>query len=144
MVRKEGLEPTHPFGYQILSLARLPVPPLSRVCATQRTPETGLRERGPRARSIAGRRTTGAGRNRTLVTITSLMGPRDVDRELMALRAGTNRMTRPAARALALEYRFRMSGALELDTTTEAPRWQAAMTDSASRAWSAGPKPSAV
>ena len=29
MVRKEGLEPPYPFGYQILSLARLPVPPLS-------------------------------------------------------------------------------------------------------------------
>src|SRR4029453_1646624 len=29
-VRKEGLEPPYPFGYQILSLARLPVPPLSR------------------------------------------------------------------------------------------------------------------
>ncbi len=23
----EGVEPTHPFGYQILSLARLPIPP---------------------------------------------------------------------------------------------------------------------
>ena len=30
VVRKEGLEPPYPFGYQILSLARLPVPPLSR------------------------------------------------------------------------------------------------------------------
>jgi hypothetical protein len=29
-MRKEGLEPPYPFGYQILSLARLPVPPLSR------------------------------------------------------------------------------------------------------------------
>ena len=29
VVRKEGLEPPYLFGYQILSLARLPVPPLS-------------------------------------------------------------------------------------------------------------------
>ena len=28
MVRKEGLEPPRPFGHKILSLARLPVPPL--------------------------------------------------------------------------------------------------------------------
>ena len=27
MVPTEGVEPTHPCGYQILSLARLPVPP---------------------------------------------------------------------------------------------------------------------
>ena len=27
MVPTEGVEPTHPHGYQILSLARLPVPP---------------------------------------------------------------------------------------------------------------------
>ena len=27
MVPTEGVEPTHPFGYQILSLARLPIPP---------------------------------------------------------------------------------------------------------------------
>src|SRR5687768_14845355 len=27
LVPGEGVEPTHPFGYQILSLARLPVPP---------------------------------------------------------------------------------------------------------------------
>jgi hypothetical protein len=33
-VRKEGLEPPYPFGYQILSLARLPVPPLSRLIQT--------------------------------------------------------------------------------------------------------------
>ena len=31
-MRKEGLEPPYPYGYQILSLARLPVPPLSRRC----------------------------------------------------------------------------------------------------------------
>ena len=30
-MRKGGLEPPYPFGYQILSLARLPVPPLSRI-----------------------------------------------------------------------------------------------------------------
>ena len=29
MVRKGGLEPPRPFGHQILSLARLPIPPLS-------------------------------------------------------------------------------------------------------------------
>ena len=27
LVPGEGVEPTHPFGYQILSLARLPIPP---------------------------------------------------------------------------------------------------------------------
>ena len=27
MVPAEGVEPTHPYGYQILSLARLPIPP---------------------------------------------------------------------------------------------------------------------
>jgi hypothetical protein len=26
-VPTEGVEPTHPYGYQILSLARLPIPP---------------------------------------------------------------------------------------------------------------------
>jgi hypothetical protein len=26
-VPMEGVEPTHPYGYQILSLARLPIPP---------------------------------------------------------------------------------------------------------------------
>ena len=43
-MRKEGLEPTHPLGYQILSLARLPVPPLSR--PLQRTPDSA-RVKGP-------------------------------------------------------------------------------------------------
>lgn len=27
VVPMEGVEPTHPYGYQILSLARLPIPP---------------------------------------------------------------------------------------------------------------------
>lgn len=27
MVPREGLEPSHPYGHEILSLARLPVPP---------------------------------------------------------------------------------------------------------------------
>ena len=27
LVPMEGVEPTHPYGYQILSLARLPIPP---------------------------------------------------------------------------------------------------------------------
>ena len=30
VVRAVGIEPTHPCGYQILSLARLPVPPRPR------------------------------------------------------------------------------------------------------------------
>ena len=42
-MRKEGLEPPYPFGYQILSLARLPVPPLSRPAQTT----THLRFHGP-------------------------------------------------------------------------------------------------
>ncbi len=38
MVPEEGLEPTQPCGYQILSLARLPIPPLRQVKgAKQRT-----------------------------------------------------------------------------------------------------------
>jgi hypothetical protein len=36
MVPEEGLEPSHPEGYQILSLARLPVPPLRRLLALKR------------------------------------------------------------------------------------------------------------
>ena len=28
LVRKKGLEPLQPFGYQLLRLARLPIPPL--------------------------------------------------------------------------------------------------------------------
>src|SRR5882724_10164487 len=32
MVRKEGFEPPRPFGHKILSLARLPVPPLPQWC----------------------------------------------------------------------------------------------------------------
>jgi hypothetical protein len=31
-VRKEGFEPPRPFGHKILSLARLPVPPLPHEC----------------------------------------------------------------------------------------------------------------
>ena len=31
LVRKEGFEPPRPFGHKILSLARLPVPPLPQV-----------------------------------------------------------------------------------------------------------------
>ena len=31
LMRKVGLEPTRPFGHQILSLARLPIPPLSQI-----------------------------------------------------------------------------------------------------------------
>ena len=36
VVRKEGLEPPYLFRYQILSLARLPVPPLSLSLQTSR------------------------------------------------------------------------------------------------------------
>jgi hypothetical protein len=32
LVRKEGFEPPRPFGHKILSLARLPVPPLPQWC----------------------------------------------------------------------------------------------------------------
>ena len=87
-VRKEGLEPTHPFGYQILSLARLPVPPLSRVNGhRQRTPEARLGERGARARSMTGRGR--ASRPRTLVTSTSSTGPREAARESIDSRAAS-------------------------------------------------------
>lgn len=32
-VRGEGLEPSHPLGHQILSLARLPIPPSAQIPA---------------------------------------------------------------------------------------------------------------
>ena len=62
-VRKEGLEPPYPFGYQILSLARLPVPPLSRLIqpitvngSTERGCEGArvLRCEGPQVRGCEG------------------------------------------------------------------------------------------
>ena len=34
LVGKVGLEPTHPFGYKILNLARLPIPPLALILFT--------------------------------------------------------------------------------------------------------------
>lgn len=34
LVRKEGFEPPRPFGHKILSLARLPVPPLPHGCVS--------------------------------------------------------------------------------------------------------------
>ncbi len=40
LVRKEGFEPPRPFGHKILSLARLPVPPLPQWC--QLTDYTGV------------------------------------------------------------------------------------------------------
>src|SRR5438132_12518989 len=43
-VRKGGVEPPKPFGYRILSPARLPVPPLSREF-TPRTPRSGYHVR---------------------------------------------------------------------------------------------------
>ncbi len=36
MVGEEGLEPSHPGGHQILSLARLPIPPLARAVIASR------------------------------------------------------------------------------------------------------------
>ena len=47
LVRKEGLEPTRPFGHQILNLARLPVPPLSHVTTQklQCSPTLGKKHR---------------------------------------------------------------------------------------------------
>ena len=108
-VRKEGLEPTHPFGYQILSLARLPVPPLSRLRSVPRNRDRwkGLshgfpgyavfRRRAGRAGSIRGR--TAASDGRLLVTISSSTGPRAVARELIIRRAGTRCTASPARRA---------------------------------------------
>ena len=49
-VRKEGLEPPYPFGYQILSLARLPIPPLSRFQSS--LPRLRLRPRQLRQRGL--------------------------------------------------------------------------------------------
>ena len=52
-MRKEGLEPPYPFGYQILSLSRLPVPPLSRQCrlAGVRGKGEGVRDEGRHGRA---------------------------------------------------------------------------------------------
>ena len=52
-MRKEGLEPPYPFGYQILSLARLPVPPLSR---SKQPTLSGLRAQGSKLRRCAASR----------------------------------------------------------------------------------------
>jgi hypothetical protein len=45
MVPAEGVEPTHPFGYKILSLARLPIPPRRHIpshsCLRQRSRTSG-------------------------------------------------------------------------------------------------------
>ncbi len=43
LVRKEGFEPPRPFGHKILSLARLPVPPLPQWCLYS----TSLRSAAP-------------------------------------------------------------------------------------------------
>src|SRR5678815_4765893 len=58
-MRKEGLEPPYPFGYQILSLARLPVPPLSRAGSVTRSAEPAPSKqtsRGQRAKAGAWRK----------------------------------------------------------------------------------------
>jgi hypothetical protein len=116
-VRKEGLEPPYPFGYQILSLARLPVPPLSRLIQTiTGKGPTGRRGDGPvrgseglvrgsvfeapnqrhasrrlslsRAGIILGFTAFSAARF-TFEMINSSTGPRAAARELIARRAGT-------------------------------------------------------
>ena len=109
-MRKEGLEPPYPFGYQILSLARLPVPPLSRASQPNRWKAPGPRPQaqgprnqgwsrnqalcldqpcglGPEAFAIRG--FTAARAAGTFVMMSSSTGPRDDARELMARRAGT-------------------------------------------------------
>jgi hypothetical protein len=118
VVRKEGLEPPYPFGYQILSLARLPVPPLSlRSSVSRRVPLSAV-ARTPFYRVVRKRRTSvqpasGYPARRvsrgfrlmraesilvgtpasamafTLLMISSLTGPRADARELIARRAGT-------------------------------------------------------
>ena len=42
LVRKEGFEPPRPFGHKILSLARLPVPPLPQWCFYSTRCRTGV------------------------------------------------------------------------------------------------------
>ena len=74
-------------------------------------------------RSFPGR--IAAGCRGTFVTITSCTGPRAEARELIARRAGTSVTARPALRAARAEYRATISGALEFDSTTYAPRWHA-------------------
>src|SRR5687767_14757842 len=108
-VRKPGFEPGHPFEYQILSLARLPVPPLSRSnqpitilqsvaglkplsTGTARDFTAPERSRD-QARRRLGLREALAIRGRTLASTFEMMssstGPREDARELMALLAGT-------------------------------------------------------
>jgi hypothetical protein len=114
-MRKEGLEPPYPFGYQILSLARLPVPPLSRLIQTiTGNGPTGRRGGGATVRSeglvrgsdgpprrYASRRlsfsragiilgfTAFSAARFTFEMISSSTGPRAEARELIARRAGT-------------------------------------------------------
>jgi len=107
VVRKEGLEPPYPFGYQILSLARLPVPPLSRPISVSRATVrrgdgTMVRGSGPgswchavfrralgRIRSIRGRTLARLAARFTFEMMSSSTGPREDAREFMARRAGT-------------------------------------------------------
>jgi hypothetical protein len=114
-MRKPGVEPGSPSGHQILSLARLPVPPLSRLFSlprhTVRRDEramVGGRGTAPHCRTLAplhhyhavlrfcfGRIPSIFGRTfarlaaRTLLMINSLTGPLDEAIELIALLAGT-------------------------------------------------------
>ena len=115
-MRKEGLEPPYPFGYQILSLARLPVPPLSRVRSVARTPlaaasveiressrESHAVRRCPRAvgLALAILVVTRASLAWTFEMMNSSTTPRAEARELMARRAGTRVIFSCARRASA-------------------------------------------
>lgn len=53
MVRKKGLEPSHPFGYKLLRLARLPIPPLPHEGGTRgRSGTYSVRARSPSTRAV--------------------------------------------------------------------------------------------
>src|SRR4030095_13123206 len=102
MVRKEGLEPTRPFGHRLLRPARLPVPPLSRA----RTNRSNV---AYAAAQLA------AGRGRMLEDTSSSTAPRRSGRELMARRAGNRQLLSPAAAtSLLSSYSRLIDGATEL------------------------------
>ena len=138
LVRKGGLEPPYPFGYQILSLARLPVPPLSPTSSSDPPGSAhaeSISKFGGQAVRTLRRSEALRGRARPerfelarFVTRTSFTGPRSAARELMARLAGTRRIASPARRASWPPYSASIKGVLELESTTMAPRRTAPRT----------------
>src|SRR5262245_26162752 len=123
-MRKEGLEPTRPFGHRLLRPARLPVPPLSRAennltrLARQGFgPPTGL-SAVALAKAEASAKVGGM-----FETTSSSTRPRRSGRELTDRRAGNRKVRSPAsATALFPSYSVLAIGATELLSNTWTPR----------------------